>query len=144
MDPSKSDSPNALSLKELLFVKSNNSIAERVKMFLPKIAKANAELEEADEETRQAMIMEQIEQLKDDSSSDESDSSDDDSGKSSSSEDDEEEKKDNAKGDHVEIVFTKFEERETDETTSKEQKDTKADKDDFIIRRSNSNEPKSE
>ena len=98
MDASGKDSANPLSLKELIFVKSKNNIAERVKNFLPQIAKANAELEEADEETRQAMIIEQIEQLKDDSSSDESDDSSTE-GKSSESDDDEEK---------VEVIFSCF------------------------------------
>uniref|UniRef100_A0A914YJE3 Uncharacterized protein n=1 Tax=Panagrolaimus superbus TaxID=310955 RepID=A0A914YJE3_9BILA len=134
MDSSKSDASNALSLKELLFMKSNNSIAERVKNFLPQIAKANAELEEADEETRQSMIFEQIEQLQDDSSSsDESDSSEDEDDPST---EDEKEKDKIKGGDHVEIVFTKFEERETHESSSSDEEEKKANEDDFIIRKS--------
>uniref|UniRef100_A0AC34GGT8 Uncharacterized protein n=1 Tax=Panagrolaimus sp. ES5 TaxID=591445 RepID=A0AC34GGT8_9BILA len=118
MDPSKSNASNALSLKELLFVKSNNSIAERVKNFLPQIAKANAELEEADEETRQAMIFEQIEQLQDDSSSD-------DDSDSFEDEDDEEDQ-----------TLIKRETNEPSADDEKEEERKKADEDDFIIRRS--------
>lgn len=115
-------SQGLLSKKDLLLTSEGNSnITDRIKNFLPKIAKANKELELADEETKKNLIMEKyLKELTDDESEEEEN---DETEESKDKNEQDLEKEEN----HVCITFTTF--KDDEEKKSEE-------KQDFIIRKS--------
>ena len=121
-------------LKDFIFIKDSNSVAERVKNFLPKIDKANKELEGADEETKKEMMLEyslqQIDSEKEDSEAEDNEEDDSESSEDSDADQEAEDKKE------IEVTFTCFKE--------KSKSDKESEEDDFIIRPATSeDEPES-
>uniref|UniRef100_A0AC34R2X0 Uncharacterized protein n=1 Tax=Panagrolaimus sp. JU765 TaxID=591449 RepID=A0AC34R2X0_9BILA len=122
-------SQNALNKKDFLFLNteggSGGSITDKIKNFLPKIAKANEELESADEATRKNLIMEQdLKELTDDDEGEEANYEDEEEG---SGDEDEGDLEEEVEEDHVAVTFTTF--KEDGEKNAE-------DSGDFVVRKS--------